>query len=78
MGLLGMYSTFQRESMLEVMVNGAGAGHDLASWEPVQDSDGRSNGVQCRCDLCGQTAWVGDNGVIYSLLDDMCPGVGAN
>ena len=78
MRLLGKYSTFARESMLSVAVNAAAAGHNLSGFQPVEDSDGRPDGYQARCELCGMTAWVGENSVHYSLLDDVCPGKDAN
>lgn len=46
--------TSLRESILELHVNAALAGHDLGSFERVE------NGYQARCRRCGQTAWVGE------------------
>ena len=63
-----------QEAMLELAVNAAGGGHDLAAFEPVKDKDGRPDGFQARCKLCGATCWAGSNGVLYSLLEDVCPG----
>ena len=57
------------EAMLEIAVNSSAAGHDLSGFEPVEDADGRHTGYQARCRNCGQTAWVGTNGLVYSLLD---------
>lgn len=51
------------------MVNAALSDHDLAPFEPV-DTD--AGGYEARCRKCGQTAWVGDNGLIYSMLDEQC------
>lgn len=67
-----------RESMLEIAVNAAAAGHDLTGFEPVQDADGEPNGYQAHCNLCSMSAWVGDNGLHYSLLADVCPGKDAS
>ena len=64
--------TAANESMLEIAVNAAAAGHDLSGFEPVQDGDAKPNGYQAKCRKCGQTAWVGDSGLIYSLLDSEC------
>ena len=72
------YSTFAHESMLSIAVNAAAGGHDLSGFEPVVDADGQPNGHQATCRRCGLSAWVGDNGVIYSLLDDVCPGLAGN
>ena len=74
MNLLGQFSTFAQESMLQIAVDAAAGGHDLSGFEPVQDADGQPNGFQATCKRCGLTAWVGDNGVQYSLLADVCPG----
>jgi len=58
-----------RETILEAQVNAALAGHDLA---PFEDAETVSGGYQATCRRCGQTVWVGDAGLIYSLLDDRC------
>ena len=71
--LLGKYPTRARESMLEIMVDAAFGDHDLASFKPVQDQDGRPNGYQAKCRRCNITAWVDDSGMMYSLLTAMCP-----
>lgn len=55
-----------RESILELQVDAALAGHDLAPFERVE------NGYQARCRRCGQTVWVGESGVQYSLLAARC------
>ena len=62
--------TAANESMLEIAVNAAAAGHDLGGFDPVDDADGRPAGYQARCRGCGRTAWVGENGLTYSLLED--------
>jgi hypothetical protein len=59
------------ESMMEIMVNAALAGHDLAEWSLVEDG----RGWQARCRVCGETVWVGMTGVQYSLLSDRCLGM---
>jgi hypothetical protein len=56
------------EAMMELMVNAALAGHDLAEWILVENG----NGWQAQCRLCKGTAWVGASGVQYSLLSDRC------
>lgn len=57
------------EARLEIMVNAAGAGHDLGLWEETPTGDG----WQARCRKCGGTIWVGKKGLQYSLLEDVCP-----
>lgn len=61
-------------AQLEAMVNAALSGHDLTPFTPAEDADGRPHGYQAECRRCGQTVWVGENGLMYSLLDDECPG----
>lgn len=58
------------ESMMELMVEGALAGHDLTEWVLVEDG----RGWQTQCRLCQETAWVGASGVLYSLLSSFCRG----
>lgn len=60
---------------IEVMVEAALQGHDLTGFEPVE---GPPPGQQARCRRCGQTAWVGESGLVYSLLDDVCQGSGGS
>jgi hypothetical protein len=60
-----------KESILEVQVNAALAGHDLTGFEPVDTTAG---GYQAACRRCGKTVWVGDSGLMYSLLWDGCEG----
>ena len=64
--------TAANESMLEIAVNAAAAGHDLGGFEPVDDTDGRPAGYQARCRSCGRTAWAGEDGLKYSLLGEYC------
>lgn len=61
-----------RESMLEVMVNAALTGHDLAGFEPVNEAGSHSTGWQAVCRLCGGSVWVGKSGLVYSLLAEQC------
>ena len=61
-----------RESFLEVQVNAAVTGHDLSGFEPVNAR--MAGGYEARCRICSQTAWVGKNGLINSLLEDECAG----
>ena len=60
-----------KESILEIQVDAALSGHDLGPFEPVAVLTG---GYEARCRNCNQSAWVGDSGLMYSLLDDSCPG----
>ena len=69
-------TTAANESMLEIAVNAAAAGHDLTGFEKVDAAVGLPDGYEARCRKCGRTAWVGDDGLMYSLLDrDRCPGL---
>lgn len=43
-------------------------GHDIGAFETVKD------GYRATCKRCGQTSWVGQNGLRHSLLMDTCPG----
>ena len=58
-----------REAILEAQVNAALAGHNLGPFEPV---DTLTGGYEARCRKCGQTVWVEESGVMYSLLDHEC------
>ena len=64
--------TAANESMLEIAVNAAAAGHDLSGFRPVNATEGLPNGYEARCRKCGRTAWVGEDGLQYSLLIDNC------
>ena len=44
------------ETRIEVMVDAAFDGHDLAEWVQTEDR----NGWQARCRRCDKTVWVGD------------------
>jgi hypothetical protein len=61
-----------RASILECQVNESLAGHDLGPFEPVTDRV--TGGFEAKCRRCGQTGWVGDNGLMYGLLGDDCSG----
>lgn len=52
---------------LEAMAEAALGGHELGEWERVE------NGWQATCSRCGQTTWIGNNGLRYGLLEDECP-----
>ena len=65
------------ESMLAIAVDAAAAGHDLTGFEPVEDDHAVLRGYQAQCRRCGKTAWVGRQGVMYSLLAEICPNSGA-
>lgn len=57
-----------REAMVEAMVEAALGGHELGIWEPVE------GGYQATCRGCGMTSWMGNTGLRYSLLEDVCEG----
>ena len=59
-----------RESILEIQVNAALAGHDLGPFEPVESFEG--SGYEAHYRKCNQSAWVGDSGLMYSLLGELC------
>ncbi len=59
-----------RASILAIQVNAALAGHDLGKFDPVETFDGA--GYQAKYRRCNQTAWVGESGLMYSLLDERC------
>jgi hypothetical protein len=59
------------ESRLEMMVEAALAGHDIGPFEPA---DATTGGYEAACRRCGRSVWVGDDGLIYSLLAERCPG----
>ena len=40
----------------------------------LEREDGRPNGRQTRHRRCGMTSWVGEYGLRYSLLEDVCLG----
>jgi len=58
----------QRDAILEAQVEATLGGHDIGAFETVED------GYQATCKRCGQTSWVGWNGLRHSLLEDACPG----
>ena len=58
----------QRDAILEAQVEATLGGHDIGAFETVED------GYQATCKRCGQTSWVGQNGLRHSLLEDACPG----
>ena len=62
------------ESMLEIAVNAAAAGHDLTGFRRVNAAVGMPDGYEARCRKCSRTAWVGDNGLVHSLLGNRCKG----
>jgi hypothetical protein len=55
-----------KAAILEALVNAALSGHDIGSFEPVE------RGYQAVCRKCGKTVWVGNSGVMYSLLGERC------
>ncbi len=54
-------------ALLEAAVEAVLGGHDLVPWVPTDD------GWQAACKACGQTTWIGHNGLRYSLLAETCP-----
>jgi len=56
-----------RGAILEAQVTAALAGHDIG---PFEEDD---NGYQAACRRCGKTVWVGESGLLYSLLGESCP-----
>jgi len=61
-----------KESILAIQVDAALAGHDLGPFEPVEVLPG---GYEARCRNCNQSAWVGDSGLMYSLLGRSAQGL---
>jgi len=59
-----------KESILSIQVDAALSGHDLGPFEPVEVLTG---GYEARCRKCDQSAWVGDSGLMYSLISNRCP-----
>jgi hypothetical protein len=62
-----MLTKSAKAATLEAQVNAALSGHDIGPFEPV---DPRIGGWQAECRRCHQTVWVGDSGVMYSLLGE--------
>jgi len=65
-----MTTTDVRTSIVEIQVNAALSGHDLGPFEPVESFEGAD--YQARCRQCDLTAWVGESGLMYSLLGERC------
>lgn len=57
-----------REAILAAQAEAALGGHQLLPFGEV------ANGYQACCLSCGQTTWVGSQGLRYSLLNECCPG----
>ena len=64
-------SQVANDTMLEAAVNAAMSGHDLTSFYPVSKGE-ELTGYEARCEQCGQTVWVGREGLQYSLLGEAC------
>ena len=58
------------ESILYIQVDAALAGHELGPFEPVESFEGAGYQVEFR--QCNLTTWVGDSGLMYSLLGANC------
>ena len=61
-----------RASRMEVMVTALFDGHNLSGWEMFTDTE-ELRGYQVTCLVCGRTAAVWENGLIYSLLSGCEP-----
>ena len=57
------------ETRIEAMTKAALQGHDIGPFEPVEEDE-----YQSRCRQCGQTVGIRDDGLMYSLLDEVCAG----
>ncbi len=66
-----MISQESKNTILEVQVEAALQGHDLGPFEPVDPDIG---GWQAGCRNCGQGVWVGDTGLMYSVLGERWAG----
>jgi len=66
-----MTNNQDRAAILEAQVNAALAGNALGSLKPVVSTGG---GYEAACRRCGKTVWVGENGLLYSLLAERCHG----
>ena len=60
-----------RENLLEAQAIAALGGHDLESFEPV-DEPGMMK-YQAFCSKCGKSVYVSTI-ALYSILEDSCPG----
>ena len=61
-----------KENVLDAQVIAALGGHDLGSFEPV-DEPGMMK-YQAFCLQCGKSVYV-NTVAIYSILEDICPGI---
>jgi len=60
-----------KATILEAQVRAALGGHDIGPFYSVTSLAG---GHQSECRKCGQTVWIRDDGLIYSLLGERCAG----
>ena len=67
-------SSETKRAMLEIAVNAVFGKHDLSGFEAVDAAVGMPKGFEARCRRCERTAWVGEDGLTYSLLGDECGG----
>jgi hypothetical protein len=61
-----------KDAILEAQVEASFQCHDLGPFEPVEVLTG---GYEARCRKCNQTAWVGESGLMYSLLGSIVNGI---
>lgn len=59
-----------KANLLEAMINAALSGHDLGSWEAVEE---RQLAYQAVCNRCGRSVYVSWQ-TMYSILAEQCPG----
>ena len=59
-----------KAAILEAQVRAALGGHDIGPFDPVASPAG---GYHSECRKCGQTVWLRDDGLMYSLLEESCP-----
>ena len=63
------YAHEVKQAVLAAQVEASFQGQDKGPFESVEVIKG---GDEARCRKCDQSAWVGDSGLMYSLLGDEC------
>ena len=63
--------TAVNKAMLDIAAGAALAGHDLG---PFEDVDTTAGGYQAAFRRCAKTVWLGESGLMYSLLGEKCEG----